>query len=684
MLRVRASAKPKTKKILAYGYTKWSHGRVYYDLCKQLYRRGYIVDIIDWRINHADYIDQIIPYYDLFMTALDGVQELARYGIPYEKMVAISHHEFDIRMLIEQAGIELFERFANYGVVSEFLYCASLMRGVRRIPMVVPLGVNYSEFHAEIRGRLATVGYASSMSVETYGIEWKRGKLAEAAAREAGLEFKVAGSTGNQTSFHDMPDFYRTVDAVVTSSISEAAQLPVMEAAAAGRLVIGTPVGHFPRKAYEGGGILAPIEAEKFISFTAATLRYYSENPAAYVDKCCAIQEAARKFDWRYSIDAWVELIKATGADGDDTASKNEVHRPDSPVRRFQETALVAEGNVGQLAKPGLRSSAQTKKGIICDLAWLSGYICYENYYLTTLLQSTYGFDIFDSRKTKFDDADVIARLNGYDALIVSYQGWVDIPLDQISCYKIFRVDDLVSYNNKFDKYLIRMINNSDMIISPYAYAFREHFKHDNVVWLPFSSARELYGEISFKNQPIPKVLVSGSVALDRPLRKYASTLQNENLVVLPHPGYGKHYDKKSDEIVGEKYLRELSRYLCCFSDAHMYRYVHLKNFEIASVGSLLLADKLIEREMNDLGFVDRETCIFADQKTLLEKISWIVDERNRESVDQIRGAGMQLVKERHLTRHRAKQLNDLVDDAISRKRATSERMEVGLVGRKS
>jgi glycosyltransferase involved in cell wall biosynthesis len=84
-----------------------------------------------------------------------------------------------------------------------------------------------------------------------------------------------------------------------------------MEAAAAGRLVIGTPVGHFPRKAYEGGGILAPVEAEEFKAFTVETLRYYKDNPAAYQDKCHAIQEAAKRFDWKYTIDAWVELIEA-------------------------------------------------------------------------------------------------------------------------------------------------------------------------------------------------------------------------------------------------------------------------------------------------------------------------------------------------------------------------------------
>jgi glycosyltransferase involved in cell wall biosynthesis len=312
LIRKRVNAKSTATKVLIYGYPQWSHGRVYYDLCKLLYRRGYIVDIVNWRENHSAYFASLIPFYDLFMTALDGVRTLTdKYGVPCERVIALSHHELDIRMLIEQKGVEVFDKFANYGVVSEFVYCASLMKGVPRVPKVVPLGVNSAEFYSKISERLATVGYAGSMSATTYGIEWKRGELAGAAAREAGLEFRVAGSTANQISFHDMPEFYRSVDAVLNSSISEAAQLPVMEAAAAGRLVIGTPVGHFPRKAYEGGGILAPVEAEEFKAFTVETLRYYKDNPAAYQDKCHAIQEAAKRFDWKYTIDAWVELIEA-------------------------------------------------------------------------------------------------------------------------------------------------------------------------------------------------------------------------------------------------------------------------------------------------------------------------------------------------------------------------------------
>jgi len=102
-----------------------------------------------------------------------------------------------------------------------------------------------------------------------------------------------------------------------------AGRLAVIEAGAAGRLVIGTPVGHFPRKAYEGGGILAPIEREKFVAFVAATLSYYKENPREYRVKRLAIQQAARKFDWQHSIQEWIDQIEAgaRGAEGRHTTS---------------------------------------------------------------------------------------------------------------------------------------------------------------------------------------------------------------------------------------------------------------------------------------------------------------------------------------------------------------------------
>jgi hypothetical protein len=181
--------------------------------------------------------------------------------------------------------------------------------------LAVQLGVNFDEFRAEIPERLATVGYAGSYSHRTAdGLEIKRGDIAEAAAREAGLEFKVAGWTGDQISFYDMPEFYKSVDAILISSVTEGAQMPVKEGAAPRRLVISTPVGDFPLRASQGLGMVAPIQSHKYKKFVTETLRYYRDNPVEFTEECRNIQDAARQLDWPNVIGDWIELIETAKA----------------------------------------------------------------------------------------------------------------------------------------------------------------------------------------------------------------------------------------------------------------------------------------------------------------------------------------------------------------------------------
>jgi hypothetical protein len=310
LVRARSGVPAAAGRILIFGYTRWSHGRVYYDLCRHLHPRGYVVDLLDWQGRHNGYIDDLASFYDLFMVAADGVSVLTDiYGVPLERMIVLTHSQFDVRMLIEQKSAGVFQQFAGYGAVSEFVYCASLTQGVTRAPQVASVGITYDEFHCEIADELCTVGYASSLASTAFGVEWKRGHLAEKAARDAGLPFVVAGSTADQLSFHDMPQFYRSVDAILMSSLTEAAPLPVLEAGAAGRLVIGTPVGHFPQCAYRGAGVLAPVGSDEFVSFCADTLRLYRGDRVAYREKCRQIQEAARTHDWGHHISSWVDLL---------------------------------------------------------------------------------------------------------------------------------------------------------------------------------------------------------------------------------------------------------------------------------------------------------------------------------------------------------------------------------------
>ena len=139
------------------------------------------------------------------------------------------------------------------------------------------------------------------------GIERKRGALARACAVAAGLQFTPI----DNLPFEKMPDYYGSISSLLMPSLQEGAGYPPLEGAAAGRLVIGTPVGHFPRLAYEGLGILAPLEAGAFQRFTVEKLVYYRNNPAAYVDKCTAIRDACAQRDWRCVVVDWIDLFSS-------------------------------------------------------------------------------------------------------------------------------------------------------------------------------------------------------------------------------------------------------------------------------------------------------------------------------------------------------------------------------------
>ena len=178
--------------------------------------------------------------------------------------------------------------------------------GVERIPAVVPIGINYQSFVSTPSNQLRTVGYAGAINPDNIHRHIKRPWLVETSVQAAGLELKIAH--GYHNSWVTMPGFYKTVDAVIISSTEEGAGLPALEASAAGRLVISTPVGIWLAKAGSSGHTV-PVEETAFVKSTVSLLEYYRDNPIAYQLKCVDTQEHARRYDWSNVIQYWVELI---------------------------------------------------------------------------------------------------------------------------------------------------------------------------------------------------------------------------------------------------------------------------------------------------------------------------------------------------------------------------------------
>jgi hypothetical protein len=297
------------RRILIYTQTNWAFGAVHSSLAAHLRAAGWVADIKDWSKQY--YLSEFqneVEQYDYVLTVVSGGNAtlVHSYGIAPEKIVIVAHDEWDVQQMIAAAGIDDFDRYAAYGVISDTLACSSIALGVKRVPFVVRYGVECSKYRRDLAPRLSSVGYGTVMQRHTVsGVERKRGALAKACAEAAGLRFVPV----DNLPFDAMPDFYGSVGSVVMPSLQEGAGLPPLEGAAAGRLVIGTPVGHFPRLAYEGLGILAPLEAEAFQRFTTEILIYYRNNPSAYLEKCATIQEAAKQRDWQCTIKDWIELF---------------------------------------------------------------------------------------------------------------------------------------------------------------------------------------------------------------------------------------------------------------------------------------------------------------------------------------------------------------------------------------
>ena len=296
------------KKILFYTQNRWAFGSIHHGLIKRLYAHGLYCNLLDWTLP-TTYIEfhLLNEIYDLFMTTPEAVANLVGLGIPLSKIVCVAHCERDITLAAKNLGTEFYSQLAGMGVVCEPLVAVCAAAGISRTPVVVKVGIDFDLFYAPPAAELRNVGYAGEMTFRaSSGEEIKRPELCQQAATAAKITLKVH-------EFYNclcMPAYYRTVDALLMSSSYETAGLPIMEAAAAGRLCIGTPAGYFGENALKGGGILCPMEPALFVKSAAEALSFYAADAVAYRAKCVDIQEFARQhYDWAHVLEPWVELL---------------------------------------------------------------------------------------------------------------------------------------------------------------------------------------------------------------------------------------------------------------------------------------------------------------------------------------------------------------------------------------
>ena len=297
------------KKIVFYMEPTWAYGTIHYELCKYLWTYGFDCKLLPWNQSYTlAEMQELIDTTDLFVTTPHGWRLLGyNYKIfDAKQCVVISHSKLDMDELIEMHGLGDFDKFHRYGAVSEWLGEVSTQLGITRPAFITPLGINTNSFYSKPNDSLQTIG---CMGLGQVGVHQniKRPWLLEIATSRAVLPLRAASSYHH--SFVTMPGFYKSVDAVLIASTEEGAGLPLLEAGAAGKLVISTPVGHWKR-AGEQGADLVPIQEDEFIEKTVELLSYYKSNPEKYRQRCLEIQHHAQSYDWKYVIDKWIEILR--------------------------------------------------------------------------------------------------------------------------------------------------------------------------------------------------------------------------------------------------------------------------------------------------------------------------------------------------------------------------------------
>jgi len=298
------------KKILFYTQNRWAFGSIHHGLCKELYKHNIYANLLDWTETYTpEEFELLNNTYDLFVTMPEAVLSLHyNYGIPLNKIIAVAHGQWDILLAKQEANMDFYPELHSYAVISEVLKNKSIEFNISVVPKVVEVGIHFDVFYQPIHNSLKNIGYGGAKeTINFFGEEIKRGHLVERVISNIEDLNLVSHKFYNHFC---MPGYYNKIDALVMSSTEEAGGLPAMESAAAGKLIIGTPVGYFEENGKHGGGVLVPLDELGFLNETRKNLLYYRDNPNEYREKCQEIQHYAREYyDWSKTIHSWVELF---------------------------------------------------------------------------------------------------------------------------------------------------------------------------------------------------------------------------------------------------------------------------------------------------------------------------------------------------------------------------------------
>jgi len=322
-------------------------------------------------------------------------------------------------------------------------------------------------------------------------------------------------------------------------------------------------------------------------------------------------------------------------------------------------------------------------KLIVSHLEALRTYVTREFYYITTDLMANYGWRHIETWNLWSGPGTLreklVRELGEVPDTILFWEAYEFLEahrheICRLNCRKICFADDLHWWNPWLKRIKLISFALCDIVLSTYAYAwnqfYREFCRTKKVLWIPHSASPDFL--LPYNPYAENSILLSGAVTRHYPLRQQMLNLclqRSYSLSYHRHPGYHCEYNYKTNQNIGCGYAKKLNFHRAAFTDSLIYKYVVAKHFEIPATGALLIADNAVSPWLAKLGFVENKHYIPVSKADLEDRIQYVLNERNHDELDKIRRRAQDLVRERHKTSDRARQINEACVRASSQTR---------------
>jgi hypothetical protein len=292
------------RKVLFYTSSFWAYGSLHYGLIRRLYSRGVLANLLDWDKQYqVEEMQQICDAHDIVVTTSRHLSLVHNFGISPDKIYVVVHGEIDFNDFRPDMNYG----YAKVGVVANNIKVKAVDLGIQKDVHLLRCGVDFNYYKSKPATNLKSIGFASIYRRIENGVDIKRGELVEQIAKDCNLGFNKS----KHYQYLSMPSFYRSSDCIIQSSTKETIGLPMLEAACAGRLTIGSEIGYIHEFNHlRHGGIVVPTDEFGFVDKTKQVLDYYKKDSIAFHQRCKEIQEYARyNYDWEYFLDDWEAFL---------------------------------------------------------------------------------------------------------------------------------------------------------------------------------------------------------------------------------------------------------------------------------------------------------------------------------------------------------------------------------------